>query len=179
MLFLAVGVPDPLGQIRQPRLASTSLQVADEVTITELLHPAEDLPLDADEQPSAVVAGGNRSETVADSHKGAREALQLRPWRWCWRLQSVTQLPPGYGIRLVRVARGPLVGPRLQDKLDQEIGTHHRAPSRPHELGCVGTCLSIAVPVRRRHEEHIRVTEAAQEAPDLRSVLAETARPFR
>jgi energy-coupling factor transporter transmembrane protein EcfT len=48
-LLFAVAIPDPFGDVREPGLAPAGLEMPDEVFVAELVHSAEDFPLDPDE----------------------------------------------------------------------------------------------------------------------------------
>ena len=74
--MIIVTIPDPFRDIREPGLTATGLQMPDEVFVAEVVQPAEDLPLDSDEEPASLVPGGNRTEPIADPNEGRPQQFE-------------------------------------------------------------------------------------------------------
>ena len=69
-----VGVPDPLGHVRQPRLAAVRLDLPHGVVVAEGVQPAEDLAHHADQRPALGVPRRHRAEEVPRRRSASRSA---------------------------------------------------------------------------------------------------------
>ncbi len=177
---LPVGVPDPLGDVRKPRLHAEVLETADEILVAEGREPAEDLADDADEHRLLSEIDRHRAKEVAP---GGERAGELR------------DLPRTHGHRRIgqRVAEdreGPVAGavggPALRlvravdvEHLAERVAPDEPPPAEPHERPRVFAEPRVAVGARGLHDEHVVVPGLVHDLSQERGVLSEPARPPR
>ena len=175
--LLDVGVPDPLGDVREPALPAQLLDQADEVLVGEGVQPAEDLADHADERPRRVVVGRHGAEPVAGAQHGGTIAASCSLGFTPSTADGLADLVEALVVDCVGGALLALVGTRLEQELHEDVRRQHGPPGGADELARVVADRRVAVVGGEAEHRDVVVAELVQLGPDEVQVLAEPARP--